>query len=56
MTCPWCHKINLPVNLMKRHIKYCPSSPRPRGKVMAQRQQVQNTAAHIYGIDHDFSS
>jgi hypothetical protein len=31
MTCPWCKRVELPVHLLKRHIKYCASSPRPRG-------------------------
>lgn len=32
MLCFWCKKVNLPVHLLKRHMKYCAAAPRPRGK------------------------
>jgi hypothetical protein len=31
LLCPWCGRDGLPLHSLKRHIKFCPSSPRPRG-------------------------
>jgi hypothetical protein len=30
--CPWCERDDLPLHLLKRHIKYCLRAPRPRGR------------------------
>jgi hypothetical protein len=34
--CPWCRRDDLPLHFLKRHIKHCPSSPRPRGRETAE--------------------
>jgi len=41
MMCPYCKVKDLPINLLKRHIKYCISSPRPRGLLRKKRSEAK---------------
>jgi len=44
MLCPWCKKTDLPVHLLKRHMKFCDKSPRPRGRIARKRfEQKEKT-------------
>jgi hypothetical protein len=36
--CPWCGRADLPIYALKRHIKYCLSAPRPRGRLRRERE------------------
>jgi hypothetical protein len=37
--CPWCRRGDLPLHLLKTHVKYCGRSPRPRGKAERKRRR-----------------
>jgi hypothetical protein len=50
MVCPWCKSVDQPVNLLKKHIKYCESAPRPRGKVGKAREEKCTEIEIILGI------
>jgi hypothetical protein len=39
--CPWCRKTDLPIHILKQHIKFCIDSPRPRGLLRKKRSEKE---------------
>jgi hypothetical protein len=47
MRCPWCKKIDIPISLLKRHVKWCIDSPRPRGRTEKKRREEKTEIEKI---------
>jgi hypothetical protein len=46
LKCPWCQRSDLPLHLLKRHVKFCEKAPQPRGR----REAKPRTADELFGL------